>query len=62
MTADEIIKLAKEMRDAQKSWFLCHNRADLDKSKRLERQLDAAIDEYLDPQPTLFEPYPRQEP
>ena len=54
MTADEIIKLAKEMRDAQKSWFLCHNRSDLDKSKRLERQLDAAIDEYLDPQPTLF--------
>lgn len=55
MTADEIIKLAKEMRDAQKSWFLCHNRADLDKSKRLERQLDAAIDEYLNPpQPDLF--------
>ena len=55
MTADEIIKLAKEMRDAQKSWFLCHNRSDLDKSKRLERQLDAAIDEYFNPQPSLFE-------
>lgn len=62
MTADEIIKLAKEMRDAQKSWFLYHNRSDLDLSRKLERQLDTAIDEYLDPQPTLFEPYPRQEP
>lgn len=51
MTADEIIKLAKEMRDAQKSWFLCHNRADLDKSKRLEKRLDKAIDEYLNPPP-----------
>ena len=49
MTADEIIKLAKEMRDAQKSWFLCHNHADLDKSKRLERQLDREIENYLNP-------------
>lgn len=49
MTADEIIKLAKEMRDAQKSWFLCHNRADLDKSKRLERQLDKEIENYINP-------------
>ena len=49
MTADEIIKLAKEMRDAQKSWFLCHNRADLDRSRKLERQLDKAIDEYMNP-------------
>ena len=49
MTADEIIKLTKEMRDAQKSWFLCHNRADLDKSKRLERQLDREIENYLNP-------------
>lgn len=54
MTADEIIKLAKAMRDAQKAWFLCHNRSDLENSKCLERQLDAAIDEYLDQQPTLF--------
>lgn len=53
MTADEIIKLAKEMRDAQKSWFLCHNRSDLENSKRLERQLDAAIDEYLNPNPQM---------
>lgn len=53
MTADEIIKLAKEMRDAQKSWFLYHNRADLDRSKKLERQLDTAIDEYLNPNPQM---------
>lgn len=53
MTADEIIKLAKEMRDAQKSWFLCHNQADLDRSRKLERQLDTAIDEYMNPNPQM---------
>lgn len=53
MTADEIVKLTKEMRDAQKSWFLCHNRADLDRSKKLERQVDAAIEEYLNPNPQM---------
>lgn len=53
MTADEIIKLAKEMRDAQKAWFLCHNRVDLDRSRKLERQLDAAIEEYMNPNPQM---------
>lgn len=53
MTADEIIKLAKEMRDAQNAWFLCHNRADLDRSRKLERQLDAAIEEYMNPNPQM---------
>ena len=53
MTADEIIKLAKEMRDAQKAWFLCHNRADLDRSRKLERQFDTAIDEYMNPNPQM---------
>lgn len=49
MTADEIIKLAKEMRDAQKSWFQYHNYGDLDRSRKLERQLDKEIDNYLNP-------------
>ena len=53
MTADQIIRLAKEMRDAQKAWFLFHNRADLDRSKKLERQVDAAIEEYLNPNPQM---------
>ena len=53
MTSDEIIKLTKEMRAAQKSWFLCHNRADLDRSKNVERQVDAAIEEYMNPSPQM---------
>lgn len=47
MTADEIIRLAKEMRDAQKAWFKGHNQSDLDKSRRLERQLDNEIEAYM---------------
>lgn len=53
MTADEIINLAKEMRTAQKSWFKFHNQADLDRSRKLERQLDAAIEEYMNPNPQM---------
>ena len=55
MTPDEIIKLAKETRDAQKAYFKTRGYTELDKSKKLERQLDKAIDEYLNPpQPDLF--------
>lgn len=53
MTPDEIVKLAKEMRDAQKSYFKTRSSGDLDKSKRLERQLDKAIDEYINPNPQI---------
>ena len=49
MTAFEIIKLAKETRDAQKAYFQTRTYSDLDRSKQLERQLDKAIDEYLNP-------------
>lgn len=49
MTAFEIIKLAKETRDAQKAYFKTRTYSDLDRSRQLERQLDKAIDEYLNP-------------
>lgn len=59
MTPDEIIKLAKETRDAQKAYFKTRGYTELDNSKQLERQLerqlDKAIDDYLNPpQPDLF--------
>lgn len=53
MTAFEIIKLAKETRDAQKAYFKNRTYSDLDRSKQLERQLDKAIDEYLNPNPQI---------
>lgn len=55
MTPDEIIKLAKETRDAQKAYFKTRGYTELDQSKQLEKRLDKAIDEYLNPpQPDLF--------
>jgi hypothetical protein len=51
MTPDEIIKLAKETRDQQKRYFLTRAKSELDKSKQLEKRLDKAIDEYLNPPP-----------
>ena len=53
MTSDEIIKLAKETRDAQKAYFKTRDRGDLERSKRLERQLDKAIEEHLTPNPQI---------
>lgn len=49
MTADDIIKLAKETREAQKSYFKTRSQGDLSLSKQLERSLDKAIDEYFEP-------------
>lgn len=49
MTADEIIRLAKETRDAQKAYFKTRSSSDLDKSKKLERQLDREIEDYMNP-------------
>lgn len=47
----EIIKLAKETRDAQKAYFKTRGHTELAQSKQLERRLDKAIDEYLNPPP-----------
>ena len=54
MTEKEIIKLAKEMRDTQKSYFKTRSNTDLQRSRQLERRLDAKIKEYFDGVATLF--------
>lgn len=54
MTPDEIIKLAKATRDAQKHYFATRDRIDLSMSKALEHQLDQAIEDYLNPKTDLF--------
>ena len=53
MTSDEIIKLAKKTRDAQKSYFATRERIALNTSKELERKLDKAIEDYLTPNPQI---------
>lgn len=47
MTAHEIVKLAKDTRDAQKAYFKSRSYIDLKKSKSMEAALDRAIDQYL---------------
>ena len=54
LTALELAKLAADMRNAQRKYFRTRGQGDLEASKRLERQLDAAIEELLR-QPVLFE-------
>lgn len=53
MTSDEIIKLAKKTRDAQKRYFATRDRYDLSMSKALEHQLDQAIEDYMIPNPQI---------
>ena len=53
MNATEIIKLAQKMRSAQKAYFKNRMSSDLELSRRLERQLDKEIDEFLNPQTKL---------
>lgn len=54
MTEKEIIKLAKQVRDAQKRYFATRGRMDLASSKQLERELDEAIEEYEHENPQLL--------
>ena len=54
MTEKEIIKLAKQVRDAQKRYFATRGRMDLAASKQLERELDDAIEEYEHENPQLL--------
>jgi hypothetical protein len=54
MTLEELARLVAEMRRAQRSYFRNRSTAKLEESKRLERRLDAAVEEVLG-QPSLFE-------
>lgn len=51
MTIAEFAILVKEMRDCQKKYFRSRLRDALNQSKELEREVDQAIKEILNPQP-----------
>lgn len=54
MSEKEIIKLAKQTRDAQKRYFTTRARYDRTISKILERELDEAIEQYEEENPQLL--------
>lgn len=45
MTVDEFEKLVRDMRAAQKKYFKTRDRAALEESKRLERDVDKYLEE-----------------
>jgi hypothetical protein len=56
MSNDEFVDLVSRLRDAQKNYFRVRTADALEGSKRLERDVDKAIEEMRsrDRQPTLF--------
>jgi hypothetical protein len=52
----QLVTLVAEMRSAQIQYFRTRSTGDLERSKILERRVDAAIAEALDGQGTLFDP------
>ena len=52
MTAYELARLAKDVRRAQRLYFRTRTADALAESKRLERELDRVLDEFID-QPGL---------
>ena len=54
MTAMELAKQIQAVRDAQRRYFRTRDLADLEESRRLERELDRAVKEILDDQPAMF--------
>jgi len=53
MSHETFIRLVREMRRAQVDFFRAKSAEGLEASKRLERQVDAAIRDYFNPQPQL---------
>jgi hypothetical protein len=53
MTRNELARLVLNMRKAQKAYFKSRSSVVLEESKRLERQVDLAVEECLS-HPTLF--------
>ena len=45
---DEFCELVKQMREAQKRYFRTRDANDLNESKRLEREVDKAIKDYVE--------------
>lgn len=55
MNSDALIALVAEMRHAQKEFFRTHSATALEESKRLEKQVDKALEAADDKQTRLFE-------
>lgn len=51
----QLAKLGRQLRQAQKDYFLTRTTVALEESKRLERQFDRACDEAIDQQGKLFD-------
>ena len=54
MTNEDIIRLARDVRQAQKNYFATRSRTDLQRSKALEAQLDQALVDWTNNNPTLL--------
>ncbi len=54
MTAIELARRVKAVRDAQRRYFKSRTIEALDESRRLERELDKAIREILEDRPALL--------
>lgn len=54
MTLDQFARLVADMREAQREYFRTRSSTALDRSKRLERQVDQAIKDHADG-PSLFD-------
>lgn len=53
MTQDEIIRLTRDTRAAQRVYFKTRNYNDLIRSKDLEKRLDKELADYFNPQTKL---------
>ena len=53
MSQAQFILLVRDMRNAQKNYFRTRDKIVLEESKRLEREVDAVIKQYLTPQMEL---------
>lgn len=54
MKIDDLAKLVREMREAQRSYFTERSPQWLSKAKELERRVDRAVADVLDKQGKLF--------
>lgn len=54
MTAIELARAVKEMRDAQRRYYRQRNIQNLEESKRLERRLDAIVTVILEDRPAFL--------
>ena len=55
MTAQELARVVRDMRAAQGRYFRYRRPDDLERSKALEKQVDRAVEQILNPQMGLFD-------